>query len=417
MECFLIDKIHRESQTFEHSLYNEIKLGTRDHNNQHQSKVTNSNPRKYCKFHNSRTQNTQECRIYNKENNTKKKNEKEHKPDSKSYSINEPKPQPKAIEIPLSINENEYEALVDTGSIENYLPENIIKNQKIPTTKIKPTKITEIADGSLVEIDSYSKVIFKIFNDINNIYKSKFYVIPNPNGQPILGMRFLLENNSVIDLSENTLNIDGVEYEIDCGGSSFNSFDQEIILKSKIYKMKNADEKINELIQKFKKQNPKLGNIKKYEHSIELFDDFKLNKKEYSVPLGLQKEVKDHLDGLINDGVIKECFSKYISQTFVIRKKNGKIRLFVDYRYLNSITKKTHQFTPNMFEILAKLKRFTIFSSIDLNQGYYQVKVAKGDIEKTGFKILNRTFVFQKMSFGLCNAPATFQRIMNEILK
>ncbi|KAG0440160.1 Retrovirus-related Pol polyprotein from transposon 17.6, partial [Dictyocoela muelleri] len=70
-----------------------------------------------------------------------------------------------------------------------------------------------------------------------------------------------------------------------------------------------------------------------------------------------------------------------------------------------------------MFELLSKLKRATIFSSIDLNQGYYQVSVSKNDICKTGFKIMKRTFVFNKMPFGLCNAPATFQRIMNNMLK
>ncbi|KAG0442015.1 Retrovirus-related Pol polyprotein from transposon [Dictyocoela muelleri] len=84
---------------------------------------------------------------------------------------------------------------------------------------------------------------------------------------------------------------------------------------------------------------------------------------------------------------------------------------------MNSITKKCHQFTPNMFELLGKLKGASIFSSLDLNQGYYQVSIAKDDIPKTGFKILNRTFVFNKMPFGLCNAQATFQRIMNEMLK
>ncbi|KAG0432915.1 Retrovirus-related Pol polyprotein from transposon [Dictyocoela muelleri] len=70
-----------------------------------------------------------------------------------------------------------------------------------------------------------------------------------------------------------------------------------------------------------------------------------------------------------------------------------------------------------MFELLGRLRGATIFSSIDLNQGYYQVDVAKEDICKTGFKILNRIFVFNKMPFGLCNAPATFQRVMNDLFK
>ncbi|KAG0420045.1 hypothetical protein EQH57_0314 [Dictyocoela roeselum] len=178
MECFIIDKIHREYQ----SSHNDPKTKVYDHGIHHHSKNTNNKPSMYCKFHNSRTHNTQECRRYNKGKNLKENIEKDQKPDSRSYAINEPKPQPRAIEIPLSINENEYKALVDTGSIENYLPEKIINRQNIPTARMNPTKMTEIADSSLVEIDSYSEVNFKIFNDKNNIYKSKFYVIPNPNG-------------------------------------------------------------------------------------------------------------------------------------------------------------------------------------------------------------------------------------------
>ncbi|KAG0424987.1 Retrovirus-related Pol polyprotein from transposon 17.6 [Dictyocoela muelleri] len=70
-----------------------------------------------------------------------------------------------------------------------------------------------------------------------------------------------------------------------------------------------------------------------------------------------------------------------------------------------------------MFELLIKLKRVTIFSSIDLKQGYYQVSVSKNDIFKTGFKIMKSTFVFNKMPFGLCNALATFQRIIDNMFK
>ncbi|KAG0418277.1 Retrovirus-related Pol polyprotein from transposon 17.6, partial [Dictyocoela roeselum] len=71
--------------------------------------------------------------------------------------------------------------------------------------------------------------------------------------------------------------------------------------------------------------------------------------------------------------------------------------------------------TPNLSELLSKLKGSKIFSVIDLNQGYYQIKMAKKDKDKTGFKILNRKFVFNKMPFGLCNAPHTFQSGMNKM--
>ncbi|KAG0440413.1 Retrovirus-related Pol polyprotein from transposon opus [Dictyocoela muelleri] len=127
--------------------------------------------------------------------------------------------------------------------------------------------------------------------------------------------------------------------------------------------------------------------------------------REYPVPIGMQDEVLSHLEPLIKNEINSEQETNYISPAFIIKKKNGKIRLVVDYRYLNSITKKVNQFTHNMFELLGKLKESKFFSSIDLNRGYYQIAIEDNDIEKTGFKIMNITFVFRRMPFGLCNAP------------
>lgn len=91
------------------------------------------------------------------------------------------------------------------------------------------------------------------------------------------------------------------------------------------------------------------------------------------MPLGLEKDVKAHLEELLANNIIREAESPILSPAFAIKKKNGKIRLVVDYRYMNSITKKTHQLTPNMFELLSKLHGSKIFSIIDLKQGYYQI--------------------------------------------
>ncbi|KAG0417798.1 Retrovirus-related Pol polyprotein from transposon 17.6, partial [Dictyocoela roeselum] len=153
------------------------------------------------------------------------------------------------------------------------------------------------------------------------------------------------------------------------------------------------------------------------EHRIELIKPFNSIKKEYTVPLGMRKDVEIHFNELLNTGIIKERNSDIISPAFVIKKKNGKIRLVVDYRKLNEITKKEHQIIPPISEVFAKLHGSVIFSTIDLNHRYYQIKVAAEDVFKTEFKILNRKFVFLRMPFGLSNAPATFQDAMNKISK
>ncbi|KAG0420173.1 Retrovirus-related Pol polyprotein from transposon 17.6 [Dictyocoela roeselum] len=228
-------------------------------------------------------------------------------------------------------------------------------------------------------------------------------------------MRFLAENDAVINLKENYIIVDKVEYELDI---SRNSMPEENLIydKAKMCKDDNTQEMID-LIREARLKNKTVGEVSIIEHEIPLLSEFNATPKEYGVPLNLRKQVTEHLQSLIDDGIIEECYPTCISPAFVILKKNGKVRMVVDYRYLNSITKKTHQFTPRINDILSTLRGSKVFSKIDLNQGYYQIKVKKEDIPKTGFRIMNRTFVFKRMPFGLCNAPATFQLSMNQIFK
>lgn len=148
------------------------------------------------------------------------KNNERDKKETKSYAINEHKSIPSAIEIPLELHSKKYPALVDTESVENYLPERIVEDLNIRTEDVIPVKQTEVADGSIVEIKKFANIKFKLFNDENNIYTSKFYILPNPKEQPILGMRFLLENNGIINLSENFININGAEYDLNLGNNT-----------------------------------------------------------------------------------------------------------------------------------------------------------------------------------------------------
>ncbi|KAG0434519.1 Retrovirus-related Pol polyprotein from transposon 17.6 [Dictyocoela muelleri] len=331
-----------------------------------------------------------------------------------TFSINLPRCKPKTIEIPVFINDSRVNGLLDTGSAENFISKGFVETSELMPVFLPIFQTTEIANGEMVEINEEINLSFKLENDKNNLYMSKLYVLHNPNKQAILGMRFLIENEAVINLKEGYISLDGSEYEIDVGIVE-NRIDNEIVAETKTYSLDEFKNNIFNLIRTVKKSNPVCGKIPNVYHKINLIGKFTLIKKEYPVPQSMYDSVKLHLNDLISHEIIQEKNTDFVSPAFVLRKSNGKLRLVVDYRHLNSITKKTNQFTPNMYELLGKLKGSKIYSTIDLNQGYYQIPISENDIEKTGFEILNRTYVFNRILFVLCNAPATFQRAMNSL--
>jgi hypothetical protein len=101
----------------------------------------------------------------------------------------------------------------------------------------------------------------------------------------------------------------------------------------------------------------------------------------------------------------------------LVKKKNGKLRFCIDYRKLNKVTKKDAYPLPRVDEMLDTLSGSKWFSTLDLASGYWQVLMHRNDREKTAFVTRFGTYEFNVMPFGLCNAPATFQRLMDRVYK
>lgn len=134
-------------------------------------------------------------------------------------------------------------------------------------------------------------------------------------------------------------------------------------------------------------------------------------------PLDFVHEEESHLQTMLNAGIIEPSTSEWASPPVLIRKRDGKVRWCIDYRKLNSVTKKDVYPLPLIKECIDTLSGNEWFSKLDANSTYYQIKVKDSDKEKTAFITKYGLFQFTRMSFGLCNAPSTYARVMNLVMR
>jgi transposase InsO family protein len=129
------------------------------------------------------------------------------------------------------------------------------------------------------------------------------------------------------------------------------------------------------------------------------------------------KALREYLDENLKKGYIRPSSSPAGYPIIFVPKKNGKLRLCVDYRQLNSITIKDRGPLPLITELRDRLYKALWFTTLDLKGAYNLIRVKKGDEWKTAFRTRMGQYEYLVMPFGLTNAPATFQRMINEVLR
>lgn len=151
-----------------------------------------------------------------------------------------------------------------------------------------------------------------------------------------------------------------------------------------------------------------------YDHAIPLIlGSIPINSKPYHYSphhkTGIEKQVQE----LLQARLIAHSHSPFASPVLLVNKKDDSLRFCVDYRKLNDITIKNRFPMPIIEEILDELARAKFFTKLDMRSGYHQVRMHPEDEHKTAFKTHQGHYQFKVMHFGLTNAPATFQCIMN----
>ncbi|KAL0544422.1 hypothetical protein IC582_019537 [Cucumis melo] len=129
------------------------------------------------------------------------------------------------------------------------------------------------------------------------------------------------------------------------------------------------------------------------------------------------KELKVQLQELLHKGFIRPSVSPWGAPILFVKKKDGSMRLCINYRELNKVTVKNRYPLPRIDDLFDQLQGATVFSKINLRSGYHQLRIKDGDVPKTAFRSRYGHYEFIVMSFGLTNAPTVFMDLMNRVFR
>ena len=160
-----------------------------------------------------------------------------------------------------------------------------------------------------------------------------------------------------------------------------------------------------------------LGRTSIVQHSIDTGDAVPIKQRPRRPPRAFMEEEDKIIETQLKAGIIQESTSAWSSPLVYVKKRDGTTRPCVDYRKLNEVTRKDAYPLPRIEDCLDCLGGTKIFSTLDLQSGYWQVELKEEDRPKTAFSTRSGHYEYVTMPFGLCNAPSTFERAMELVMK
>jgi hypothetical protein len=349
----------------------------------------------------------------------------------------------------------EVEALLDSGATSTYISAAFVADHGIPIRPLSSPMYAYNADDTLnaTKITHEAKFTVKIQGHTSTEW---YFVTDIGSKSMIIGMTWLRSHNPLINwrsgkleftrcpytCHQNLLPKDRLDFLLDeasvtteyPSSEKIFSMKQEINAKTnpstffavenlKTRKVLSIDDikagPFSEFADVFEEANYQdLPPHRVWDHKIDLVPEWEQRKwkpRIYPLTYDEQKELDAFLEENLANGRIRPSESPLASPVFFINKKDGKKRMVIDYRKLNDITVKNAYPVPLMDELIQKWKGCKFFSAVDVRSGYHNIRMKEGDEWKTAFITNRGLYESLVMTFGLTNAPAAFQAMMDSI--
>ena len=321
----------------------------------------------------------------------------------------------------------------DKGEIEIHLNENgkpvrvLYCNMRCYANKdikLEPNRVTSVSVSFAVPFASPDHLLMYSDDDIDSKFKDKVAGISGVTNSS--NKVILLSSSSDAPIHVKKGNILGSIFSVveipslDEVPSDLLSDDEfKSILKLPELSNEEKNKVLSEMKQfrsVFSKGDTDLGLANVTKHVINLSDKTPICQKSRRFPRPLAEEIEKQCEELNSLDIIESSISPWSAPIVPIRKKDGALRMCIDYRQLNKVTVPDKFPVPNLLDSLFGLSGTEYFTSLDLVRGYYQIPIDENSKEYTAFSSPKNHWQFKRLSFGLRNAPAAFQREIQAVL-
>eukprot|EP00253_Pinus_taeda_P015343 PITA_15343 len=345
--------------------------------------------------------------------------------------------QPTMVEFEGKISNLTLSVLIDPGATLSYVSPKVVEQCSLHSVKFKNPWLVQLATGAKRRVAA--KISNCSFTIAGQPVTADLNVLPLGSYDILIGMDWLEKHWSLVDCKTkiiyyrdqqgNRKEMQGIKQPVQVRPITANQLTKCIRKGCQVYAIQvgYADSKdksaslnsipiIQEFTDVFPEEIPGLPPRRNIDFTIELVPGAApVSRAPYRMSIPELTELKMQLQELLDKEYIRPSVSPWGAPVLFVKKKDGTLRMCIDYRQLNKLTIKNKYPLPRIDELFDQVKGATVFSKIDLRSGYHQIRIKDEDIAKTAFRTRYGHYEFVVLPFGLTNAPATFMCLMNSI--